>query len=189
MQRLLLERPSSAIVVLVVLGLLGWALLRSTRPRTAPALLVGGILAAAVVGILARVVVTDRERVESASARLVEAVRAVDLATIDALLADDARFDADAMREGVGVIYPARLDKPEILAQVREHLGGDARVSHARVKESKARIVGPGIAQIDLRVQILFQNYGPYESWWRLDWRRTDAGVWRCWVIEPRGRE
>ncbi|MBM4107401.1 MAG: hypothetical protein FJ255_01065 [Phycisphaerae bacterium] len=177
-EALLFERPLPAVVaLLLVAAIVAWTGLAGGRRR---ALLIALAMAALAPAwcALAVLVTTDREAVARRSRDLVRAVADVRVADVARILDQDATL--------AYFRAPAGLDRDGILREVERTLGGAYRVNEARVGRVQATLDGPDLARTQVKVTVVPEATAyPHLSYWRLDWRRGDDGVWRVFAIEP----
>lgn len=176
-ERLLLESPLPLVAVLLAGALIAYFVLRR-RARLGLVAAAAMALAAGCVWMLARQVQTEREEVLAAAAELVDAAAKADTVRLDGLL------------DSTAVAYtretPGGMSRGRILTEVRRQLGERHPVREYDIRESQAVIDGPGVARVQLRVQVVEADRGlSFGSWWALDLRRDESGRWKTSAIRP----
>lgn len=175
---LLFEQPWILMVLALVAGLVCcWWLNRRGRTPAGLAALVSGIVLAGLLSLVARLVVTDRERVASGMHALLDATAMVDTVALSSLLDPQAHL--------YYFKSPAGLDREGILGAVRSDLGQSYRVKDWGIQELQIepRVDGAMIAQMRVRVTPEAWNF-PHVSWWSVEWKKTGS-EWRVTSIRP----
>lgn len=172
-QNLLMENPWPAAVVLLGVGVLLRTLAKRTireKPRRKwlnRSALLASLLAAGVVS-LAYAVETSRERVQRRTLELVNATAPLDIAAVDALLAEGvvvAGPDGEALIEGQRV--RRRL----------ETVSGSYGIESHRIRDRKAWARdGRGMSSVNLYTEV---GSTPALTRWWLRWERGGDGRWR----------
>ena len=189
LEHLILEQPLPLAGPFVLGGLvLIWMARHSTPVRRWRAVAGGLLLAGApVIFLLAHWVETDRERMGTATALLVEATAKANTARMDEFLAPDcclfSRFGFPGYRNGGG-----GMDKATILDQVPRTIQANP-ISGSRILQLQAQSRGPGVGTTQLLVKVVVEaersGYKlPVQSWWKVDWRRDGNSAWRATAIE-----
>lgn len=141
-----------------------------------------GVMGAVVAGALllaGLLVQTPRERIAASARRLVRGVATGSPAGVGAELARDARLRA--------WLFAAGIDRDQILAEVGARFGsGEFRLEDWGVLELDACQDGPNVGRAHVKVRVVPAATGtPHLSWWKLDYRLEEGGVWRARGIEP----
>jgi hypothetical protein len=178
-ERYLLENPYPAVILLLIGAMVVWRIMNNAMKRREAA--IGAAACVVVAGgvfVLARTVETTRERLKGLTFALVRSTAEADIASLDPLLDDKITL----FRPGGG----PSLDKGETLERVRNDLGKSFRVKEWAVLELQADVDTPTSAMTQARIRVTLQMSAfPTISWWKLDWRRDAAGVWRVISIDP----
>lgn len=180
-ESLLFERPWIGIVALLLGAVVALFVLNARGKAKQGAAAAGAmLLAAAGLWGLAAAVQTDRERLIENTRELVDATALADIESLDRLLAPNAR----GFHRGA----PRGMDRDAVLAWVADQLGesGDYRLKDHGVIETQATLDGDRVGRTQVRVGVVPAAWEvPIDSWWRVDWNRDDAGVWRVTGIRP----
>ncbi|GMV27045.1 MAG: hypothetical protein AMXMBFR58_30760 [Phycisphaerae bacterium] len=154
---------------------------QATRAITSFALLAAAAATVMMVGILVK---TPREIVRAHTESMVFAAGRGDRAVLSEILAPDARLTASFAGEAGS--------RQEILDLVDRYATERAQVRDHAVLELQASRDGPSTARTQVLVRVWAANV-PVFSWWRLDFRRSDGGLWTCrriemlWISSDRG--
>lgn len=181
LQHWLFERPWTGGLGLLAAAALVFFVLRS-RGKERAAGLAGGALGLAGVAVAAAgmLVTTERERIASLSADLVDAVARGDADAADRLLSD--RLILDVGQAPAGEPQSASKDGPS--ADKRWALAGVAlfrgqlNLSDRSVTLARAVMDGEGVGRTQVRVTVSEPKFGFGITWWEFTWRR-DASGWR----------
>lgn len=186
-ERVLLEQPLPVVVLGVVAAAVAFFVLnrqgRATRAAVVGLALLG---VGAAVAVVAGVVRTERERMAEATRELVMAAAGADVAGLTRLLSPDVRLFSRFSAPGYG-IGSAGIDREEILEKTVQ-LQRQFSVREAEVREVQSVSTGPGVGSTQVQVRVKVGAGGmefPYQSWWRVDWRRDASGRWLASAIEP----
>lgn len=159
------------LVLLALAGAVGLLLARRGQSKAggwAAAGLAGAGVAVFVYGSL---VTTAREQVMARTR-----------AFVDAVAKGDAQAAGDCLAPTVSVAIAGQptpeLDRDAILSVVPA-FDGELELRDHDVGALQAQAVGPGLATSQVRVDVTPKRWFPGSTWWRLDWRRDDSGVWR----------
>lgn len=175
---LLFEQPWLLLAGVLVVALLGsmWQR-RNGSMRGAFAWLAGGLIACAGLYLVARVVVTDRERVAVATNDLVGATASVNIGGLRALLDDSVRLTYFRAAGG--------LDKAGTIAAVQRELGQTYKVKDWMIQELQVAADGDSRMKTQVRVRVTPADWNfPHISWWAIDWKKS-GDAWRATGIRP----
>lgn len=171
LQHWLFERPLVAAPVMLAFALIAVVGGRfQGRPRAG--LVVGASFAAlaALIAALSAIVVTDRERVLSASRDVMEAIRAGDVARAEPFFAESVAFIASGGSFSV--------EKDWILSTVRL-FPDQLQIEAAKIQQRRAAVDGVGLARSQVMVRGGPRGAAGNLSWWLFSWRRAPDGQWR----------
>jgi ketosteroid isomerase-like protein len=171
---LFLERPALAALLAMGVSLVAFAVLTARgRMRQARIAVALGVLAAALLVAVSVLVVTDRERMDEATRRMIRAVAAADTADLDLVLTPDAVL--------LSPLSGQPLTKSEILAGIAADFrpGGVYEVREHRVLELQAAPEGPDGGRVQVKVRITPADGPPTPAWVRIDFERAAEGEWR----------
>lgn len=183
LQRWVLEQPEPPALALLTAGVIGFVALSRRDQRRRGALILGlGVALAAGLWLTGFLIQTDRERLTSATARLVRSVRARDRAAVDALLAPEV------VVASAGQIVTGDLGRAELLDAVE---GFEVfQIDEWYQKPDGAALDGPNSARTRavIRVRSSYFDTTLIPMTWEFTWRRppttgADPG-WRVARIE-----
>lgn len=173
----LLEQSSLSAIVLAVIGLLVMlALARRGEGKRAAITGAIALTAAAVIGVVGALVVTDAEHIRAGTRELVRAACEGDAGAVVALLTPDVQVRIGAQR------LPG--DGRDILTQATEALQSTITLRECAVEDLQATIDGANAARTQVNVRAVVGGAGPNFTWWKLDWRKEADGQWRIWGLE-----
>ncbi|MBX3381360.1 MAG: nuclear transport factor 2 family protein [Phycisphaeraceae bacterium] len=175
---LLFEQPWILMAAVLAAGLFAfWTFNRRSRASMGLAILVGCIALAGLLALVAKLVVTDRERVAIGMRELLDATARVDTARIGTLLDPQAHL--------YYFKSPGGLDREGILAAVRSDLGQAYRVKDWGIQELQIASLGEGTMATQMRVRVTPEAWNfPHVSWWSVEWKKPDS-EWRVISIRP----
>ncbi|MBX3388196.1 MAG: nuclear transport factor 2 family protein [Phycisphaeraceae bacterium] len=175
---LLFEQPWIFMATVLTVGffLCLWFKRRGNTPKGL-AILTGAAALAGLLFLVAKLVVTDHERVAEGMRELLRTTARVDTDGLAKLLAPQAKL--------YYFKSPAGLDREGILAAVRSDLGQTYRVKDWGIQELQ---IAPGAentmhTQMRVRVTPEAGNF-PHVSWWTIEWAKT-GDEWKVTRIEP----
>lgn len=178
---LLFEQPWIFMAVSLLAGLIAsvW-MKRKGQPGKGIVLLLCGAMLAGGFFSLAKIVVTERERVAWRMRELLQATASADTPALAALLDPAARMNYFKA--------PGGLDKAGILEAVNADLGHTYRLKDWSIQElqiapTSANSTGAMSTQMRVRVTPEAWNF-PHTSWWSVDWKK-DGTTWRVIRIRP----
>jgi len=171
--RLLFEHGAALAVGLVVVALLAaMALSRRQRGRAAVVVLGAGFALAIATALASALVATDREQLLRGARQLVRSVAQ-----------GEPEFARAVLHDTVQVVVRdepiAGLTKKTLLELIAR-----APAQSAALLDNQAAVEGPGAGVSQLRIRAAADGV-PSLSWWRLAWRKDDAGAWVVTSIEP----
>lgn len=175
---LLFEQPWLLLALVLIVALVGsiWQR-RAGSFKGAFAWLGAGIVACAGVYLVARMIVTDRERVALATNELVGATASVNPTRLNELL--DASVRLTYFRASGG------LDKAGTIAAVQRELGQTYKVKDWMIQELQVAAEGPERMRTQVRVRVTPADWNfPHISWWAIDWKKSGE-TWRATSIKP----
>lgn len=175
----LFESPLAVVFALVVLSLAAFFVLRSRGGAAFVGAGVGLALAAGVF-VVSVIVTTPRERMSSGTRELVRAAVEVDAGALRELLAPDARLVSGKFRSVAGM---DSVGREQIISGVEDVVGQRYGVEKWAVLKVQATRDGPNVGRTQVQVRV--EAGGMSFSWWKIDWRLEDDGVWRVVGIEP----
>lgn len=166
------ESPLPTALVLVALaGAVGLLLARRGKARAGAWAAAGLVAAGVAVLVYGSLVTTAREEVMAETRAFVEAVVKGDAPAADRSL-------APSLSVSIASRPTPELDRAAILSVVSA-FAGELELRDHDIAELQARIVGPGLATTQVRVDVTPRRWIPASTWWRLEWRRDAAGAWR----------
>lgn len=178
-ERYLLQDPIPTTVFLIIIAVFGWWWLnRIGKPRPALVCAAGFALGAAVVPLLARFVVTEREKLVQSCTELVQSTLEFRASEVDRYLRSDATASVPQIR--------AEYTRAAIIDLVEKQEPSRRGVKEASLKWVTSTLDGPNVARTQCRVQVQMPLY---EAWmpttWMVHWTRTDANApWKVRRIE-----
>ena len=178
--RLLLEHPLPAVLVLLLGGLIAlWVLRRAGKLRFGLAAGGAGVALAIAAYVLATLVERPRETLKAQTRALIGAVAEVDRRALDELLDGSAQVRLT----GAGIRLDA-LGKGEIIGRTEEYMAGAYAVEEWSVMSLQAVADGPEVGRTQVRVRVIPEaTRFPTSSWWAVDWEKI-GGAWRVVEIE-----
>jgi hypothetical protein len=180
LERYLLETPWPAMGVLVVLGFVVAYVMWHRKPKVAMASVVGGVLLAGGVYLLAHSVVTTREALQARTQTLINAILAGDEAAAEPLLRDDLTVTL--------LGSPTNLGKPAVLEQIKGDVAGRYGATNSRIASVRAAMDGNTSArtQADIRVESRITS-GTLPTVWMFHWQQSTIDgeqIWRVRQLE-----
>ncbi|HEX8876857.1 MAG TPA: hypothetical protein VF777_08925 [Phycisphaerales bacterium] len=175
---LLFEQPWLLLALVLIVALVGsmWQR-RAGSFKGAFAWLGAGIAACAGVYLVARAVVTDRERVALATNDLVGATASVNPTRLNELLDESVRLTYFRAAGG--------LDKTGTIAAVQRELGQTYKVKDWMIQELQVAADGADRMKTQVRVRVTPADWTfPHISWWAIDWKKSGE-AWRATSIKP----
>lgn len=179
LERFLYEQPGAwagaAAIAMVAVVIL---ILANRRGRLGA----GGAAAGAILAICgawvmtARLVTTDRERIDRGTVALIQAAADGDRSAADGILAEDARLHL----AGAGSFSMSR----DRILDGFDALRRDIRVSDYGILERTKSVDGVNSGRSRVVVRFGFKEGGPTFSSWELAWRREPSGLWRIIRME-----
>lgn len=175
---LLFEQPWIFTIGAFVAGLVAsWWFRRGGKPGKGLGFLAGFLALGALFLFVARLVVTDRERIASRMRELLQATATVDSASLNRLLDPGARL--------YYFRSPAGLDREGILGAVESDLGRTYRVKDWGIQELQIAPRSGDTIQTQMRVRVTPEAWNfPHVSWWSVEWKHS-GGEWRAANIRP----
>lgn len=170
--------PAAALLVIALATLFALRHTDHTRRAGWPIAIVGTLLAIGLV-VAGQLVVTDHERLSDRADRLIQAAASADGSELNQLLDESIRFDGNNM-----LPTGLRVGKDTIIALANKH--AKPIIKSAQVKEVRAGLYSPRVAQTQIKVHIS-SDFAPPNSWWLVDWTRPspDSDQWTATHIEP----
>lgn len=181
----LFERPAALAIVLVALGIITiLAFNRAGKPKHGLYVLAGFVVAAIAAAATSRLVVTEHERLATATTGLINAI--VDADSHNAR----TRIDTDAEVHIRPLSMHFRYD--EVVRRIDTDMSSAYRVAEHRISRVQAVVDGPNTARTQVRVVASQEGGRRAGTWWLLHWRLGSDNTWRlfqaeCLRIDPGG--
>ncbi|MGH7244709.1 MAG: DUF4440 domain-containing protein [Phycisphaerales bacterium] len=175
---LLFEQPWIFMVLALVAGFIGsWWFKRKGRAGAGLAALGCGFALAGVLFLVAKLVVTDRERVALGMRELLRMTARVDADGLKKLLDPEAKL--------YYFKSPGGLDRDGIIGAVRSDLGQTYRIKDWGIQELQIARLSEGVMTTQMRVRVTPEAWNiPHVSWWSVEWKKS-GDEWRVINIQP----
>lgn len=175
---LLFEQPWVFMVAALAIGLIAscW-LKRQGSAGKGLAILAGSAVLAGLLFLVAKLVVTDRERVELGTRELLRTTATVDSDGLTKLLDPEAKL--------YYFKSPAGLDREGIIGAVKSDLGQKYRIKDWGIQELQIAPLSQDSMATQMRVRVTPEAWNfPHVSWWSVEWKKT-GDEWRVINIRP----
>jgi hypothetical protein len=127
--------------------------------------------------LVAKLVVTDRERVELGTRELLRTTATVDSDGLTKLLDPEAKL--------YYFKSPAGLDREGIIGAVKSDLGQKYRIKDWGIQELQIAPLSQDSMATQMRVRVTPEAWNfPHVSWWSVEWKKT-GDEWRVINIRP----
>jgi len=154
-----------------------WWFRRRGIAGTGLAILAGSAALAGLLFLVAKFVITDRERVALGMRELLQATAKVDGARLTTLLDPQARL--------YYFKSPSGLDRDGIIGAVKSDLGQMYRIKDWGIQELQIAPLSEGVMATQMRVRVTPEAWNfPHVSWWSVEWKKTGK-EWRVINIRP----
>jgi len=175
---LLFEQPWIFMVVALAAGLIAsWWFKQRGNAGKGLAILAASAAFAGLLFLVAKLVVTDRERVALGMRELLRTTAKVDATGLAALLDPQAKL--------YYFKSPAGLDREGIIGAVRSDLGQTYRIKDWGIQELQIAPLSEGTMATRMRVRVTPEAWNfPHVSWWSVEWKKR-GDKWRVINIRP----
>lgn len=175
---LLFEQPWIFMMIVLVAGIIAsWWFKRRGNASKGLMILTGSVVVAGLLFVVAKLVVTDRERVGNGMRELLRATASVDSTGLGRLL--------DPQVKMYYFKSPAGLDRDGIIGAVKSDLGQTYRIKDWGIQELQIAPLSENVMTTQMRVRVTPEAWNfPHVSWWSVEWKKT-GDEWRVINIRP----